>query len=118
MPEVSCGGRLWCWYCLCWVLVAGLSACINVGGGVECLIEVGINEAANVGVVYSAVSRKNTGFGVFMCEDFLDSIRVELFSGWDVDEGCQSIECYFTLGIHPGGDAVMTRVCCNESVLQ
>eukprot|EP00983_Pelagomonas_calceolata_P057949 1145297-Pelagomonas_calceolata.AAC.1 len=36
MPEVSCGGRLCCWYCLCWVFVVGLRVSINVGGGVEC----------------------------------------------------------------------------------
>eukprot|EP00983_Pelagomonas_calceolata_P066606 1149120-Pelagomonas_calceolata.AAC.1 len=30
------------------------------------------------------------------------SISIELFSGWKVDEGCQCIECCFTLGVHPG----------------
>eukprot|EP00983_Pelagomonas_calceolata_P017574 550915-Pelagomonas_calceolata.AAC.2 len=43
----------------------------------DLMLEVGINEAANVGVVYSAVSRKKSGFSVFMCEDFLSSVSVE-----------------------------------------
>eukprot|EP00983_Pelagomonas_calceolata_P051352 1142376-Pelagomonas_calceolata.AAC.2 len=115
MPEVICGGRLWCWYCLCWVLVVGLRVSINVGGGVECFIEVGINEATNVGVIYTAVSRKNSGFSVLAGKgDTLAQSRespppqgnssVKFFSGWKVDEGCQSIECHLTFVVHPEGD--------------
>eukprot|EP00983_Pelagomonas_calceolata_P072198 1151607-Pelagomonas_calceolata.AAC.6 len=37
MPEVSCGGRLWCWYYLYWVVIAGLRISIIVGGRVECI---------------------------------------------------------------------------------
>eukprot|EP00983_Pelagomonas_calceolata_P071355 1151187-Pelagomonas_calceolata.AAC.4 len=65
---------------------------INDGEGVQCLIEVGINDAANVKIVYLAISRNESSFfSVFMCEDFLDSIKVALFSGWKVDIGCKSI---------------------------
>eukprot|EP00983_Pelagomonas_calceolata_P037112 1136200-Pelagomonas_calceolata.AAC.2 len=102
MPGVSCGGRLWCWYCLYWVVIAGLRVSINVGGGIECFIEVGINEATNVGVDKSAVNRKDSGFGITAKEDSSDNNGVKLFSGWKVDEGCQSIECHLTLGVHPG----------------
>eukprot|EP00983_Pelagomonas_calceolata_P010894 352721-Pelagomonas_calceolata.AAC.2 len=71
MLEASCGGRLWHWYCLCWVSVPGLRVCINIGGGVECFIEVGIKETINVGVVRT----------------FWDNSSVRLFNGWKVDEG-------------------------------
>eukprot|EP00983_Pelagomonas_calceolata_P043028 1138746-Pelagomonas_calceolata.AAC.2 len=46
------------------VVVAGLRVSTSVVGGVECFVEVGINEAADVAVVYSAVSRKNSGFSI------------------------------------------------------
>eukprot|EP00983_Pelagomonas_calceolata_P066685 1149159-Pelagomonas_calceolata.AAC.3 len=100
MPQVSCEGRLWCWNCLRWVVVVGLRVNINTGGGVECFIEVGINEDTNVDVVHLAIDCKNSCFRVLAGEDFLDNSSVKLFGGWKVHEGCQSIECHFTFGIN------------------
>eukprot|EP00967_Tisochrysis_lutea_P033859 scaffold40279_cov18-Tisochrysis_lutea.AAC.1 len=57
---------------------------INVGGGTKCFIEVCANEATNVGVVYLAANRKDSGFGILAGEDFFDN-SVKLFDGWKVN---------------------------------
>eukprot|EP00983_Pelagomonas_calceolata_P067685 1149572-Pelagomonas_calceolata.AAC.1 len=70
MSVVRCGGRLWCRYHLCWVMIVPLRSSMSAYGGVKLFIGLGINEATNVGVVDAAVQCKGIGFCILVGKDF------------------------------------------------